>query len=431
MPRLRRSAATVPLRVVIRVPFAAAACVGVCLAVLFGSVVPAGAAAAPPTADPARAAAGWLTRQFTGGSHLESCFGGQCFPDYGLTADAVFALASAKVSGPTIGRATAWLAANAVAYIGASDGTGPYAGSYAKLALVAEVTGRDPAAFGGVDLVAGLRALQCPHAGCAAGDAGAFRNTLPDGGFANDVTQSLAVLALSRSTRPADRAAVPAGAAFLVRQQCAPASGFPTFFRTTGTCAPDVDATAFAVQALLVRGPRPAGAIGWLAAQRQPGGGFIGNGVANANSTGLAIQALTAAGRDTTAATAFLRKLQLGCTTAVGDRGAISYDGPAAFKTATAVRATPQGILGFTKVPLAEVTAAGAAATAPVLACAAPPTPDPVPTPSAVVIGRRVTRGAELAATGANVLPLLGGAALCLLLGLGLLTLGRRRRTTR
>lgn len=400
----------------------------VSVALVLAAAAPASAApaTAASTTDPGEAAAGWLARQFSGGNHLESCFGAQCFPDYGLTADAVFGLASAKVAGGSISRATAWLAANAAAYIGATDGTGPYPGSYAKLALVAEVTSRDPATFGGIDLLSRLRDLQCPHAGCTAGQDGAFRNALPDGGFANDVTQSLAILALSRSARPADRAAVPAAAAFLNRQQCTPTAGFPTYFRTAGTCTSDVDPTAFAVQALLAAGTRPTGAVSWLAAQRQPSGGFVGNGVANANTTGLAVEALSAAGRDTGASQAFIGRLQIGCAGAVADRGAISYDGPATFKTATAVRATPQGILGLTKVPLATLAATGASAVVPVLNCAVPPSPAPTPAPS--VIAGRVSPGGQLAATGTDLRPLLGAGAGCVLLGLALLALARRRR---
>ncbi|MDP9241352.1 MAG: hypothetical protein M3O55_12060, partial [Actinomycetota bacterium] len=371
------------------------------------------------------AAAGWLAGQYTAGNHLESCFGSSCFPDYGLTADGVFGLASAKVAGTRIAKATAYLAAHAADYIGATDGTGPYPGSYAKLALVAEVTGHDPATFGGVDLLAGLRALQCPHAGCSAAEDGAFKNTLADGGFPNDIGQSLAILALSRSTRPADKAAVPAAAAFLRRQRCTPVGGFPTFFRTAGTpCTSDVDATAFAVQAVLAAGAQPTAAINWLAAARQPSGGFIGNGVANSNTTGLAIQALSAAGRDTSAAQAFLAKLRVGCSGVPANRGAISYDGVANFKLSTAVRATAQGILGFTRVPLADLTAAGAASGAPVLACPATPAPSPS------VIGSRADRTPELAATGANARPLLGAGALLLVLGTGLVLLARRRRPT-
>ncbi|PZS35334.1 MAG: peptidase [Pseudonocardiales bacterium] len=407
------------------VPFVLAAC----LAVLMAAARPA-AAAAPDivtpasTTDPGKAAAGWLTGQFTSGDHLESCFGADCFPDYGLTADAVFGLASAKVGGTTTTRAASYLGANAAAYIGATDGTGPYAGSYAKLALVAEVTGGNPAAFGGVDLLAELRALQCPHAGCTTAEAGAFKNTLPEGGFANDVTQSLAILALSRSVRAADRAAVPAAAAFLGRQRCAPSGGFPTFFRTTGPCTSDVDATSFAVQALLAAGKRPTAAVNWLAAARQPGGGFIGNGVVNANSTGLAIQALAAAGRSTGPAQAFIATLQMRCSAPVAARGAISYDGTAKFKTATALRATPQGILGFTRIPLVGLTAAGAVPGAPKLACAA------VPTPAPSVLGSQADRTPELATTGTQVRPLLATGTLLILLGTGLVTAARRRRGT-
>ncbi|MEP6696042.1 MAG: LPXTG cell wall anchor domain-containing protein [Pseudonocardiales bacterium] len=402
-----------------------------CLAVLVGWAPPASASTSV-TSDPVKAAAGWLAGQFTGGTHLESCFGTQCFPDYGLTADAVFGLASAKVAGATISPATTYLAANAGTYIGATDGTGPYPGSYAKLALVAEVSGRDPAAFGGIDLLAALRALQCPHAGCTAGEDGAFKNTLPDGGFPNNVSQSLAILALSRSARAADRLAVPAAVAFLTTQRCSPASGFPTFFRTAGACSSDVDATAFALQALLAAGRHPTGVVAWLAAQQQPTGGFVGNGVVNANSTGLAIEALSAAGRSTTAAEVFLVSLQMTCAAPPADRGAISYAGTAAFKSATALRATPQALLGLTKVPLADLSTVGVAIGAPRLACAAPPSPTPSPVPSPVpsAAGAQADRLPDLANTGADTRPLLSAGVLCLLVGTALVMLTRRRRPT-
>ncbi len=324
--------------------------------------------ASATTSSPSKAAAGWLASQLKNGNHLQSCFGGSCFPDYGLTADAVIGMASTHSAGNAIGRATSWLAAHATDYIGATDGTGPYPGSYAKLALVAEVSGRRPAAFGGVDLLARLRALQCPHPGCTAGQRGEFRNRLPDGGFSNVITQSLAIVALSRSGRAADRVAVPAAAAFLKRQQCA-SGGFPTVFPAGGTCTAEVDATAFAVQALLSAHSPTSGAVRWLVGQQQHNGGFVGSGTVNANSTGLANEALAAAGRPTAAARRYLLTLQLRCHTAPANRGAIKYNGTAGFKVATALRATPQGILGLTQVPLAKVSAAGAAPGALRLAC--------------------------------------------------------------
>jgi len=324
---------------------------------------------AATTTDRGKAAAGWLASRFTNGTHLRSCYRGQCFPDYGLTADAVIGMASSHSAGRAIDRAERWLAANAPGYIGAKDGTGPYPGAYAKLALTAEVTGRSPAAFGGIDLLAALRAQQCPHVGCTAGSSGDFRNSLADGGFPNVITQSLAIVALSRSGRAADRAAVPAAVSFLRRQQCSPTTGYSTVFRAGGSCTAEVDATAFAVQALLAAGGTPDRAIGWLARQQQRDGGFVSNGTENANSTGLAIQALAAAGRRTGAAQRYLAGLQLGCAAARAAQGAISYDGVRNYQVATALRATPQGMLGFTRVPLARITAAGAHPAALRLAC--------------------------------------------------------------
>jgi hypothetical protein len=334
-------------------------------------IAPPASAATGTTTDRGKAAAGWLAGRLTRGTHLQSCFNGTCFADPGLTADAVIAMASTGSAGAATARATNWLAAHAADYIGATDGTGPYPGSYAKLALVAEVSGRNPASFGGIDLLSRLRAMQCPHPACASGQAGLFRNRHDGGGFPSVITQSLAIVALSRSPRAADRAAIPAAVRFLQQQKCGATSGFPNAFPAGGSCAPEVDATAFAIQALLAAHATPTGAVRWLARQQRPSGGFEGNGTVNANSTGLAAEALSAAGRPNAAARRYLVSLQLGCRAAPANRGAISYDGVAKFQVATALRATPQGTLGLTGVPLAKVSAAGARPAALRLACAA------------------------------------------------------------
>ncbi len=356
------------------------------LALLVGA--PAAMAAAPTasgtTTDPAKAAAGYLARQLVGGDHYVFDFDGKT-PDAGLTADGVFGMAAAKASGTALTAATGWLATNAGDYIDAAGAFGgPFPGSYAKLALVAEVTGGDPDAFGGLDLLGELTALECPAAGradCAPTETGLFKNATKDGGFPNVVTQALAVLALSRSDASADQPDT-AAVDFLVGQQC-PNGGFPSLIPAAGaTCVSDVDGTAFAVQGLVSAGrDGPAGkALNWLQSVRRPDGSFVGNGAPNANSTAVAVQALLAGGRDAAQSVGWLRARQVGCAGLPAQHGAVTYAGTF---DKSALRATTQAAAALAGAPLTTLTSAGAAPDAPVLACAAPPSTSPTGSPTA------------------------------------------------
>jgi Ca2+-binding RTX toxin-like protein len=103
-------------------------------------------------------------------------------PDARLTADGVFGRAAAKASGAALTAATNWLVANAAGYIDPTGTFGaPFPGSYAGLALVAEVTGRNPHSFGGLDLLSKLRELECRASGradCAPAERRLFENTV-------------------------------------------------------------------------------------------------------------------------------------------------------------------------------------------------------------------------------------------------------------
>ncbi|GAA2325776.1 peptidase [Dactylosporangium salmoneum] len=317
------------------------------------------AAASTPTLDRPAAASGWLARQMVDGERFEVVFDGVAYPDQGLTIDAILAFAATKVAGASAARATAWLARPEVltGYIG--DGTEAYAGATAKLALAVQIRGGNPAAFGGVDLVARLRGLQAPS--------GRFSDRSAFGDYSNQFTQAFALLALSRT--PAGAPAT--GAAYLAGTRC-PDGGYPLYFDQP-TCASDVDATALAVQALLAahRPADAAPAIAWLVSVQAGDGSFTdGAGTVNANSTGLAAQALAVAGRPLAwlKARGFLLTLQVRCTDPAPNRGAIAYT-PAGFDPATAVRATAQAVPGLTGAGLATLTAAGSRPAAPVLAC--------------------------------------------------------------
>lgn len=334
-----------------------------------------GTADAATTKNRADAGAGWLGRQLDDDSHLvTTSFDGQQYPDYGLTADVVLALDSAKVGRVAARRATAALERRVLAYTGAGDATESYAGAYAKLLVVAAAQGVDPTSFGDSgrkDLVADLLALECgtaSRADCAAADEGRFADRSQYGDFSNTIGQSLALIGLEKATR---RGPSHAAVSYLLGQQC-PAGGFPEVF-DAATCTGSVDATGFAVQALQTVGTPAATAAaadagGWLKRKQHANGSFSGNGTRNANSTALAAQALTAVGRGKAAAKArtFLRSLQIGCGGKPAARGQVRYDRKA---SGDPVRATSQAVPALARTTLADVSNDGSSRRLPRLAC--------------------------------------------------------------
>ncbi|WP_331766291.1 peptidase [Embleya sp. NBC_00896] len=352
------------------------------IAALFGglalaaatALIPAAAVAAPTTtgSTPAtnasvlagqrtQAAAGWLARQLVDGERFEVTFDGVTYPDHGLTIDAILAFAAAGVADHNGAKATAWLARPEIlsGYIG--DGTtNAYAGATAKTLLAAEVRRVDPNTFGGVDLPARLRSLQQPS--------GRFTDTSPWGDYSNAFSQSLALLALDRTPAGAPAAAV----SFLAGAHCAD-GGFPLDFGLP-TCTSDADSTAMSVQALAATGrPQEAAAgVQWLVAHQLADGGFgtPGATTSNANSTGLAGQALLSSWRLLPGLTArhFLTERQVGCSATSATRGAIAYDA-GGFDPSTATRATAQAVLGLAGTGFADLTAQGARPDAPTPHC--------------------------------------------------------------
>ncbi|RJQ79489.1 peptidase [Pseudonocardiaceae bacterium YIM PH 21723] len=312
-------------------------------------------AATPNKAD---AAAGWLARQLIDGERFEFDFGGDKFPNQGQTIDAIFAFAAARASDTNAEKAITWLARPEITtgYIG--TGGESYAGAHAKLLLAAQVRHKNTANFGGVDLEAGLRARLTPS--------GRFSDQSAFGDFSNAFGQALALLALDRTTGGAPASAV----TFLAGTQCAD-GGFPLNFGQS-PCVSDVDATATVVQALRATGDvtNAGEGVSWLVTKQNADGGFsaVAAAPSNANSTGLAAEAL--AGKRPLAAIKarnFLRSLQVGCSGAVADRGAIPFDSTG-LDPATAPRATAQAILGLTGVSLDELDGGGNPL-APTLSC--------------------------------------------------------------
>ncbi|MFJ1702098.1 prenyltransferase/squalene oxidase repeat-containing protein [Kitasatospora sp. NPDC088346] len=183
--------------------------------------------------------------------------------------------------------------------------------------------------------------------------------------------QSLALLALaSNKVVPADSAV-----GWLTGQQCAD-GGWPSFRAdTAAACDPateDSNATAVAVQALVQLGNHQ-DAVGkgvqWLKGNQNADGTWSYNPGApgDANSTGLAVNALVAAGSDpaTTAASGKsaydgLATFQLGCAAPTDQRGAFAYqpapDGSLAPNTLASAQAALAAAGGRLPVPAGSGT---------------------------------------------------------------------------
>lgn len=404
-------------------------------------------APAQAATNPQDAAAAYLAAALAAdGNHLSASYGGESYPDNGLTVDAVLGLAAAAVGGNQIKASTDWLVANAATYTGTSaEG---YVGGTAKQAVLLQATGRSASA-----VLTQLKGFEQPD--------GRFSDASEWGDYSSTITQSWALIALKRAGAGATTKAID----FLAAQQCSD-GGFRLKLADK-TCVSDPDATSFAVQALAANGRTGAVAKAgdYLAGVQTASGGVRGGASTaspNSNSTGLAAVAFTLAGKSANAAraTAFVKSLQFGCSAPVGLRGAIAYDKPsfdaqiAKGAKATASdqenRATPQAMLALTLTPYLKVSSAGAAARVPAIDCAAPTSartpsasPTSAPTPSASTSSAPVTSvpatsspvtgpavvtdGPVAADSGADLSVLAGAGALIATIGAGAVALGRRR----
>ncbi len=346
----------------------------------FAALVPGAVGLAPAsgttTVESADAGAGWLARQLVDGDHLEVVFGDTAYPDQGLTIDAVLGFAAAGGSGDAAMAAVTWLGGSATTsgYIG--DGiTESYAGATAKLALLAQVAGEDPRSFGddSLDLIARLQALELAN--------GRFADVSAYGDYSNSIGQSLAIIVLVRQGITPSSDAVD----LLRLSRCADGGFALELEPDPVTCTSGVDTTAYAVNALYASGDGgdAAAAVEWLVDAQAPSGGFGTNGpdAPNANSTGLAAQALSIGGRAAAAADArtYLRTLQVGCDAPAADRGAFAFDA-SGFEPSSATRATAQALLGLTGGWLSELTLSGTQPDAATLDCRQATTTTAAPT---------------------------------------------------
>ncbi|MDQ3628903.1 MAG: hypothetical protein M3419_08870 [Actinomycetota bacterium] len=340
----------------------------------------AGAAPSDQRSTPRSAlATDWQADELTNGAMVNEQFD---FVDYGLTIDTLFSLAADGRKLRYINRIGTRLERNADAYT-TFDGT-RFAGASAKLLVAAKVLREPVRDFGGrnsrldvLRLVAGER---------AGSEEGRIRDSSARGGgsdFSNNIGQSLGVIGLSRT------GGVPKPVVtYLLRQQCSD-GGFrqdPVIGRSCVRSggSSNVDTTALALQALVtakekggvrVRAERLVRATRYLARQQKDNGSFTlgrAQGPSNANSTGLAAQALKVAGRPCLAEAArpWMRTLQIvrgkaGDGPARRDLGAIAFTRRAlsvalvtGVTTATRDefrRATAQGVFAFVPTGLDEL----------------------------------------------------------------------------
>ncbi|WP_460713107.1 hypothetical protein [Nocardioides dilutus] len=306
------------------------------LALSFGMSL--GTATPAQAGDPIDQTERWLGKQLTGGLVHNDQFD---FDDYGLSIDVGLALQ--ELGQPRTARTVRKaIAKNVDSYTtGADFGSSDiYASATAKAAAFAQVTGADPSAFGGVNLIKRLARRVANKAPIA----GRIQDKSTDD-FANVIGQSFAVQALTTAGHKK------AGKAtrFLLAQQCKGGYFRLNFTadktaadqtcdggKRKSTSAPDTDATALAVLALL-ENPKLSKAVkasvtkavGWLA-KRQAKNGSFGGGTSteapNANSTGLAASALGAAGSCAQANKAAKWLTKLVVSGVSGENGAIAYD---------------------------------------------------------------------------------------------------------
>jgi len=396
--------------------------------VLVGLSTPAAAApAALP--DPPGSALDWIEGELADdGGNLRSSFDGgppagiQSFDDWGLTIDAILALAADGRGDESAASTAAGLVeANVASYVTGGE-FGPddrYAGALAKTLLMAQIQGDDGRDFNGFDLPAELLA----RLRADGPDAGRFSDK-SFGDFSNGFSQALALLALDRTPGGAPASAVE----FLLAQQC-PGGSFRGDYTTPGGCTADtaatVDATGFALQALVAVEPTcatrqaVADAVDSLISGQNAGGSFGGESGSNANSTGLAAVALRSLGETGAAdeAAGFIAGLQLQDG---DDLGAIALNQAGLTAAADGVevlerdgfrRATTQGVLAFGLPTYGEIGAEAVdpAALAP-CGDSAPEDPGPVvpPAPSsatATLSATSVRAGDDLTVTGTGFIP--------------------------
>lgn len=402
----------------------------------------AGTTTAQAAPTPQVGAASYLASQLAaGGHHFSTSFDGTDYADYGLTNDAILALASTGAGQTEMNNAANYMVANGAEYY--SYGTDRYAGALAKQIVMLQATGRSSAS-----LVTELRGLETPS--------GRFSDRSDYGDYSNTISQAWAMVAVKRSgVNPSTNAV-----AYLKAQQCTDGG----FRLSAGTgCVSDPDVTSFAVQALVAVGDNAAAARGtdYLATRQEADGGVGGGPTTegtNANSSGLAAVAFSITGKtaNATRAADFVKSLQFGCDAPAALRGAVAYN-RAAYTTKLAAgtpsdqenRSTAQAALAFTLKPYLTITAGGTAgasfdcgtatstttststtSTSATSSTSTTSTPATTTSTSATstVTGPPVVTDGPTADGGADLGVLAGAGAVLVTIGAGVAAYGRRRK---
>lgn len=298
------------------------------------------------------------------------------FNDWGLTVDTGFMLAADGNHPAALARLEQSVRNHYGDYTGTNGSKS--AGAVAKTLVLVRVLRAHPKDFGGVNV---RRQLQRRMAA-----SGRFRDAKPTPSsldYSNVIGQSYGVIGLARS------GGVPQIAVdYLLKERCR--SGYFRLKEAGNTACgrrstPDVDATALALQALFaarqhgaqVRARVIRRTADWLVSAQHRNGSFGGGAstsAPNTNSTGLAANALSAAGRQQARlrAAGWVARLQItkrraGNGAAKSDVGAIAYR-RAALKRALRAgiglkrrdqfrRATPQAYFALAPAPLNSLRA--------------------------------------------------------------------------
>ena len=301
------------------------------------------AAPAQSANRPSKDASSWLAGQLQDGLVVtESEWG--TFTNYGASLDILFVLDELDLRAATRAEILDAIEPRVDEYI-SYEGT-VYAGPAGKLLAAVQAAGIAPAEYGDGDLVETLTARVVTE-----GDQAGRATDGPGDDYSNTLGQGWVVRALAVAGDPLAGSA----AEFLLEQQCdagffresmgdASSADPATFACDTAEDEPSVDATALAV--LSLRAAQRAGvpglgddirdAVSWLRKVQRRNGSFVGNGVPNTNSTGLAASVLSTTrwkGAAGTAA-AWLAKHQVTTRRAAGNAlegevGAVAYDRPA------------------------------------------------------------------------------------------------------
>jgi len=305
---------------------------------------PKSTASETPQHDTAALAAGssWLASQVTKGVVHNDQYD---LDDYGLGVDVALALHGVGAEDSTVRAISDRLASHIDDYTAPGYGTVTSAGSTAKAVVLAQAVGEDPTSYGGKDLVAQLEDTVADHGPAT----GRIQDALDPhvksaADYANAIGQAYAVRALD--TAGSDEAG--AATDYLLAQQCQDGWFRLDFTKDAGasdqscdgdpSSKPDLDATAFAVQALGADDSAQVAshvdaAKAWLEKQQAADGSFgggSGSTTANSNSTGLAGTVLAQTGETAAAekaATWVFAHQVADCAAAdQADVGAISYD---------------------------------------------------------------------------------------------------------